>query len=292
MGAGAVVERLKSPVAVRLAQSRDQAVLAGLDVVLTADRIAIVGEVNGAVVGAIGIDARPFESECLSRRVASVGALAISPGADAKLAELIAGALELLRESGVSLVSCRRPDTDVAELAALKDAGFREVERLKTLSRRLVDAVETPEGVSLATLDDAEACAAVAHEAFLYDRFHADPDVDNGAADRLKAQWALNSVRGRADAVFVVRDNGKVAGFNACMRASDAAVIDLICVAASYRRRGYARALTLAALAHYTGKVKEMKVGTQSTNIASLALYRAMGFRESSTSITVHAHLS
>ena len=293
MAAGAAIERLSSmSLSVRHAQDRDQAVLAGWAIAFGPDQTAFVGEMDGSLIGAVGIAARPFESECLSRRVASIGALATLPNRSAELAGLLAGALYLLVEDGMSLLSCRRPETNVAEIAALNKAGFREVERLITLSRPFNETAGMPDGISMARPEDVETCAAIAGEAFSYDRFHVDPRVDNSAADRLKAQWARNSLRGRADAVFVARDGDKAVGFNACMLAGDTAVIDLICVAGLYRGRGIARALTHASLAHYAGKAKEMKVGTQSTNGASLALYRMAGFRDVSTAVTLHAHLS
>ena len=103
---------------------------------------------------------------------------------------------------------------------------------------------------------------------------------------------ARNSVLGRADRVFVTRDGDAITGFNACLRNGDDAVIDLIAVSRHYQGQGLGRALTVAAIAHYSGKSKRMNVGTQAGNVASLALYQSAGFRIMSSATTLHAHLS
>ena len=111
-------------------------------------------------------------------------------------------------------------------------------------------------------------------------------------ADRLKETWVRNSAAGRADAMLVAREDGRVVGFNACMRSGEAAVIDLIGVAPEAQGRGHGRALVEGALAHYAAAgAGEMTVGTQSKNVASLALYQACGFRVRSSQFTLHAHL-
>jgi ribosomal protein S18 acetylase RimI-like enzyme len=100
-----------------------------------------------------------------------------------------------------------------------------------------------------------------------------------------------NACAGRADAVLVAREGGRVVGFNACLLNGDRAVIDLIAVAETAQGRGCGRKLVDGALACYAGKATEMRVGTQSRNLASLALYRACGFAVVETAMTLHAHL-
>jgi ribosomal protein S18 acetylase RimI-like enzyme len=177
-------------------------------------------------------------------------------------------------------------------MASLQHAGFRVIECLMTLSRNLEpQGRELPSGVTIATDRDAEGCASLAHHSFTTDRFHADPDIDDALADDLKGQWARNAVLGRADCVFVTREDDAITGFNACLLNGDTAVIDLIGVAPEHQERGLGRALTEAAIAHYSGRAARMHVGTQSCNVASLSLYQAAGFRPVSSALTLHMHL-
>jgi ribosomal protein S18 acetylase RimI-like enzyme len=292
MAAGTTIERVNQSLSVRRAHDGDASKLAGLGIALSPERVTVVAETARALAGAVSVAARPFESEMLEQKVASVEAIATAANDGSQIAPLLSGALEVLSADGCSLVMCRRPESDEAAIAALQTTGFQILERLLTLARPLTAAIEMPANVSLASRDDAEACAAIAREAFSFDRFHADSRIADAAADRLKAQWARNSVQGRADTVFVSREGGKVTGFNACLRSGDHAVIDLIGVSASHRGQGLGRALTIASIAHYTGKVSTMRVGTQANNAPSLALYATSGFRVVSSAVTLHAHLS
>lgn len=188
-------------------------------------------------------------------------------------------------ESGAALVVARIAP---AGAAAFADSRFRRVETLITLERSLIGApVSTPTGIRLSRPEDAEACAAIAAAGFADDRYHADPNTAH-AADAIKAAWTRNDVRGRADAGFVAVSGHEIIGFNFCLLEGDVALIDLIATASAWRGRGFGRALVRAALAHYRGKARAMRVGTQATNAASLALYRAEGFVEAARADTWH----
>jgi ribosomal protein S18 acetylase RimI-like enzyme len=244
---------------------------------------------EGQTSARVTVSARPFETEMLGIPVAHLDI----EGVDGhELLPKISSALAEAARAGTRLVSCRRPDGDVTVLGALQAAGFRVIECLITLQCDLRRAVgKMPERVRLATWTDDNAVAAIASSSFRHDRFHADPQVSDEAADRLKGAWARNSVNGRADAVFVTEEGGRLTGFNACLLRGDEAVIDLIGVADVAQRRGFGRDLVAASLAHYAGKAQRMIVGTQSANHASLALYETAGFRIKSTAFTLHAHL-
>ncbi|MGH7003310.1 MAG: GNAT family N-acetyltransferase [Alphaproteobacteria bacterium] len=276
---------------VRLARGADADVLSRHGIPSGRERTVAVAECNGAVAGALSAIARPFESEALGRRTLHIDTVA-AWGGDDVLPILAAGALDVLGTGGCQLVTCRRAEGERDVLAALQAGGFRVIECLLTLARPLTeDPTQAGADVALAGEADAEGCAAVGRSAFRYDRFHADPAIDNSAADALKALWARNAVRGRADAVFITKDKGAVTGFNACLRRGDTAVIDLIGVAPGHQGKGLGRALTAAALAHYRGKAARMTVGTQSCNVTSLGLYQSMGFRIEASALTLHAHL-
>ena len=244
----------------------------------TTSKVVLVGERGGTPLGQISFVPRPFETEFLKRRTCHIEAIAAT-GSQGDLTALVSAGVGSLASEGYRFVTCRWPDTDRNTVAALQDAGFHIIECLLTLARPLTAEGKFPDGVELANPSDAEGCAGVAHGAFRFDRFHADVRIDNRFADALKAQWARNSVMGRADAVFLTRDEKGVTGFNACLLRDGDARIDLIGVVSNRQGQGLGRKLTMAALAHYAGQATRIKVSTQSSNRASLALYESLVFR-------------
>lgn len=191
-------------------------------------------------------------------------------------------------QAGLWLVSARMPLGDEHIAQDLYACGFSAREILITLECLLKSTPHIPPGVRLAVQDDRSACLDVARHAFTYDRFHADTRVPDALADSLKEIWVANALDGRADAVLVVEDGGAISGFVTCMVSGEAAVIDLIGVAPGHQGRGLGKALVQGALAHYAGRKKVMRVGTQDTNEASLALYEGQGFHRKHFQVTYH----
>ena len=206
-------------------------------------------------------------------------------------AQVSASELDVLaanaRKEGVALMFCRVPADDPAS-DTLRTAGFRKVERLVTLSRSIPAAAKMPDDVRIARIEDIDEAAAIGQADFVYDRYHADPQVPPAIADKIKELWVRNGIADRSDAALVAVDGGEVVGFNLCMRRGDDAVIDLIGVASGRQGKGLGRKLVDGALAHYAGRANVMWVGTQDTNHASLALYRAAGFTPQYESDTWH----
>jgi len=277
----------------RAARDDDLATLERHALVAGAAHRIFVLERKGVIGGAVAVAQKPFETEVLGRPVAQIDTVRAWDNPE-DLQALATGTVEALAVAGVALVSCRRPETDRTMLLALQRAGMYAVECLITLSKSLLGLDDGGEAdTAQPNAFDADACASVAERTFRFDRFHADPLVDDASADALKAAWIRNSVLGRADRVFVVREAGRIIGFNACMLKGDTAVIDLIGVDPDHQGRGYGRRLTHAALAHYAARGAErLVVGTQSANHASLGLYQRAGFSIEQSALTLHAHLA
>lgn len=228
---------------------------------------------------------QPFEAGFLG---GPVWRLSLDAGADDGA---LATTLERARAEEVRLIACRIGDADEAAARLLAAAGFRLIETLITHARP-IEAEPAPlfgEGVGLAEADDRAPCVDIGRAAFAFDRFHADPGLDDGAASALKGAWVDNGFAGRADAIVVVRREGQARGFVLCQRPDpDTAVIDLIATAPGWQGRGLGRALVLGTLAHYRGRARELRVGTQDTNTASRRLYQATGFRPVARHRTFH----
>ena len=231
--------------------------------------------------GALSALPQPFEQAQLgfpAWRATADG----TPGADA-VAALVAAA----RADGVGLVTCRLPEGDSA-VSVFAAAGFYPVEVLLTFEALLPAATPMPAGIRAACEADISACRAIAAVSFRSDRFHADPAIDDSAADRLKAQWIENAVRGRADTVLVAETDGAVDGFNACLLSGETAVIDLIAVHPDAQGRGIGKALVAGALAAYAGRARTLRVGTQEDNLASRQLYARFGMSVAGRQVTLH----
>jgi ribosomal protein S18 acetylase RimI-like enzyme len=195
--------------------------------------------------------------------------------------------LEISVPSDAALVSVRiRPDW----VNIMETTRFREIERLVSFERPLsaTDGGDMPEGVHFGGPDNAEACAEIAGRCFKFDRYHADPMLDNAAADEGKRVWARNNLTGRGDASFIADFRGKIIGFNLCLKSEDWALIDLIAVAPEAQGLGIGKALVEAAIRHYAGRVPVIRVGTQTTNEASMAIYAANGFTKTNEMVTFH----
>jgi spore coat polysaccharide biosynthesis protein SpsF len=205
----------------------------------------------------------------------------------APVARLVSGEGGSPPDPNAWLISCRVPAADTDEIQRRKDDGFREIESLVTFRRPII---AIPEGASpqLATEADFEACLEIGKTSFQFDRFHADPGVPNVLADNLKETWVENSLKGRADAVFVTRDGDRATGFNLCRIDGHEVTIDLIAVANDMKGRGLGKHLIEQALNHYVGKADYIRAGTQTNNAASNQLYLGTGFSEISQEKTLH----
>ncbi len=242
-----------------------------------------VSQLSSPASPAYALLAQPFESDIFG---APLCRIALPPGIPST-AELMA-MTDKARREGVALIACRLPAGNAAAGRALEGAGFYEIETLVTLARDIPASTEMPAGVAVGGREDAETAAALARTCFTHDRYHADPSVPQAIADEIKARWVRNGFNGRADAPLVARGLSGLAGFNLCLLRGSDAIIDLIGVAETARGQGFGRKLVLGALAHYAGRASRMLVGTQSTNTASLGLYRSLGFADLRAETTWH----
>lgn len=215
-------------------------------------------------------------------------------------AALVEAVVDDARRSGIRHLTARVDTGDVGTIQVLEAAGFRLVDGLQTFSLDVMDGDEAAErGAEIRgfQVDDLEAVCAIARSAYVLDRFHADPALGPGVADRLHETWVRNSCLGQvADYVVVAEKDGVVAGFVTCKLDREAAavlggplgIIVLVATAAAARGQGLARAATLGALDwfHEQGAVV-VEVGTQLRNIPAGRLYESCGFRLRGVSLTL-----
>lgn len=194
---------------------------------------------------------------------------------------------------GPAFVDARCDVASTGRAAALTAAGFCLADTNVQLLRPAgpAPAVE-PAGARFAVAADEAPVRAIAAEAFVFDRFHADPAIGHDPASRLKAEWAGNFFAGRRGRWMVVADaaGGGVGGFLQLLEGKDGElVIDLVATGEAARRQGLAAAMIAFAAARCLPG-QAVRVGTQIANIPSLRLYARLGFVPVSASYIFHYH--
>lgn len=192
-------------------------------------------------------------------------------------------AVAYAQQTDTKLIACRS-NTD------LSAAGFRKIETLVTFEIAIADLprVEVPLGIEIRQAGgaDIEASRSLAIAELRQNRFHADPGINDSAADAMRAAWIENDIRGRADRVMLACQDGTVVGFNALLVRGDVVIIDLIAVSAEAQGQGIGKALVAA-----IGKADDsrmIRVGTQAANGTSIAFYKSLGFHEVDRQDTWH----
>ena len=199
--------------------------------------------------------------------------------------------------AGADFASLRLPANESIIIDTFTAGGFYVVETLVTYRHDLRDAPakmpESAEWMTKLERSTVDACdvGEIGRISFKFDRFHRDSNIDGAVADLIKQQWSLNNIAGRSAGSVVVRsDKGRIVGFCQIVDGTDSLAIDLIAVHPQWQRRGLARKLMEGAL-HILSRrksAKALRVGTASTNTASMSLYEAMGCKEERRHVTLH----
>lgn len=206
-----------------------------------------------------------------------------------------AGDAKLLAAPGVFAYAKMDP-ANVESLRALQAQGFFLVDTNVTLSLDSAASFGTaPPGLRVRMASRSEPAAvlkgvaAVAETSFTFTRFHLDPLVDNGLANRIKREWVGNFFAGaRGDALVLAETPaGEVVGFLLTVKNGDRTVIDLIATRPDWQGKG-AGAAMVAHLREKNGPA--IDVGTQLANLPSLQFYQKLGFRVSGAKYVLHYH--
>ena len=158
-----------------------------------------------------------------------------------------------------------------------------------TFSLRSAATSEAPPmlPVRAARTDDLPRLQEIAGDAFAHSRFTADPFFSDEQTRAFYERWIANLAGGLAQAVLVCDLAGEVAGFVSCALKAEEGRIPLIATAATRRHHGIGRGLVSAALQWFAGAgAQVVRVKTQASNYAALALYHRAGFTVSSAELT------
>lgn len=130
-----------------------------------------------------------------------------------------------------------------------------------------------------ANYKDLEEIKAIASNAFIFDRFNQDPNINKDIASKIKIEWVSNYFKGeRGDNCFVIRSKENIIkGFLITIKDINKVRIDLIAVNKAFRNQGIGKELIKSMFYFYENK--NFIVETQLINLPSLSLYETMGFR-------------
>ncbi len=180
----------------------------------------------------------------------------------------------------------------------LTDMGFRiAVEEITYERPADASAPTTAPGITVRKITRAETDLDIGIAAEVGDlaaqnmttsRFHRDALIPDDIAAEIKTRWAMNFFEGQRGAEMYVActDDGRVVGFNQVLVTPEHKVIDLICTADDYRRRGVARAVVEAM---FEPGIKT-RVGSQANNEAAHAFYTSLGFEPVGRALCLHWH--
>ena len=180
------------------------------------------------------------------------------------------------------------PASDIETIRAAEDSGFRLTDIRVTLERKVADAARAGD-VRTVRADDVPALAAIARISHTDSRFYADPRFPRSRCDDLYAVWIEKSCKGYAQAVFLVEQERKPAGYVTCHLDGQTGNIGLIAVHPRAQGRGYGTKLVEAALAFFREQGAERAtVVTQGRNLAALRMYEVLGFTAESVEVWHH----
>jgi ribosomal protein S18 acetylase RimI-like enzyme len=188
--------------------------------------------------------------------------------------------------------------TDIKEITmSLESLGFESVDVNVTYERMTGDTVTHPEnGLTIREVDpgEREQVEDIARSSFVYSRFHSDPNIPNKIANEIKARWAggyIENPNGRKS--VVAAKNCEILGFLVGRKLDnqDTFLIDLVGVSKTAQRQGCGKRLVEHIIQGRCGDYKNIRVGTQDTNIPSVRLYEKLGFKLIDAPSVLHAHI-
>lgn len=200
--------------------------------------------------------------------------------------------VSLLLPEGTAFVFAKVSPHDLTIIRQLETRGFHLIDT-NILFDKPVATTKKMVGhctVRFAEPSDEPSVVQIAHNNFIYSRFHLDEAIDNEIANQIKAEWAKNYFRGdRGDQMVVAVVEGQVVGFNQLLYKDGIVTIDLIAVDKHYHRRGVAADMITYAETE-SPAVQRIRVGTQLANLPSIKLYEKLGFRFHQAKYVFHYH--
>lgn len=205
--------------------------------------------------------------------------------------KLLSLVLDQCREAGIRHLTARVDTADFTTIHVLEEYGFELVDGILSFLLSLnANGASAPAGTRIFEPRDLPQVLAIGRTAFVFDRFHADPQLSRAVADRVNESWTRNCCLGiAADVTVLAEDEERIASYVTCRADREArrGTIILVATAEWARGRGMARRASSAALHWFAGQgMESVEVGTQFRNIPAVRLYESLGFRLFHTGLT------
>lgn len=203
------------------------------------------------------------------------------------------------KAQGVQMLTVRMEVSDLPRVHAFEKAGYRLMDTLVYYNRHLrtlPPRMALPDELAcrLAVPKDASAVTAVARTGFqgYMGHYHADPRLDNAAADAAYVEWAETSTaRGSPDAPVLLLESGReIVAFLTLRRNSpDEMELVLSAVAPEYQGRGlYAALIAESFSLSQTAGAARVITSTQINNYAVQRVWSRLGFVHCRSLYTFH----
>jgi GNAT superfamily N-acetyltransferase len=198
--------------------------------------------------------------------------------------KILGNILEDAKEQKYRYLTCRLSANKIDDVRILEKKGFYLTD-IGILLERDMDAIEeTPIPVREALVNDIAMLKEMVKGVFTDSRFYHDPFFTNDEADRAFQAWIENAVKGFADKVLLIGNEG----FITCKVSGTTGNIHLIGVSPLYRGRGIGTALVLHALRWFKEQgLKNVTVRTQAGNSNSIKFYTHLGFKIKAVDISM-----
>jgi ribosomal protein S18 acetylase RimI-like enzyme len=229
--------------------------------------IAFGSTVAGRINGFIVYSDSPWDSQITGRRIGSVDHLAVISDDRAAveiLQELIDALTRSLTDRGTQCLVCKVHSDASPKIHALEQRNFLLMDTLmdfvfdfsRTPLEKISPTRRDPElRIRRAAPQDLSALMAINEKAFgtYFGRYHADPQMPQGTATKIYAEWVRSAFDGWADWVLVAEVNEKIAGYGLWRKPLEieaknslrVAHYDLAAIDPEFRGRGLWTALML-----------------------------------------------
>lgn len=199
-----------------------------------------------------------------------------------------------ISDNNISLISARLPEDRIYESILLEKFGsnviemnlhptIRELQNRNYSSSRFV--------VNVATSEDRDLLSSQVSKSFSYERFHADPRIDNNKASLRYQNWFTSSFDSEERQVLTVntKDNEKVAFFVTEQRNEEQVHWLLTAVLPKYQGKGIGQSIWESVLCfHKEQKVHRITTTISARNTPVLNLYSKLSFQFDSPEISLH----
>ena len=233
----------------------------------------------------------PWDTEVLGAPVGQITEIACT---DPQSAAVDFGRFEHWRdELGVRLVSCRLMHDRLTESMLLEQRGFRFIEMVYRPQLTAVREAMFPEDeleISPATDGDLPSIEEIAGSAFKTDRFHLDPLVDPGFADRRYRHWVRTSLQHPSQRLLKISNAGSIVAFFIVERLPDGRCYwHLTAIAPLMQRKGLGKRIWRAMIMHHGHEgIDRIETTISAHNVAAVNLYAGLGCRFQPPAMTFH----